>query len=48
MYVSTSDPTVNFEHLFALGGGTAESAPLANSLFNMTTLQTLLSLGQNL
>ena len=39
-------PTTNYEHLFSLQNSTGGD-PAANSLFNITTLQTLVNLGSN-
>lgn len=46
MYRSTSDPTNNMEHLFNLFDPVTGADPAANSLFNLNTLQKLVSLGQ--
>ena len=52
MYRSKADPTNNFEYLWNMtnpnvGGvdAPANPDPLANSLFNITTLKTLVALG---
>ena len=54
MYRNISDPTVNMEYLFNMtnpnvGGEDppANPDPLGNSLFNLTTLKTLINLGMN-
>ena len=51
---SPTDPTVNMEYLFNMtnpnvGGQNppANTDPLGNSLFNLTTLKTLVNLGMN-
>ena len=45
MYRDENDPTSNMEHLFNLTNAEGGD-PAANSLFNLTTLKTLVSLGQ--
>ena len=52
MYRNKSDPTVNMEYLFYMtnpnmGGEDPLSIqdPMGNSLFNLTTLKTLINLG---
>ena len=45
MYVDESGTTDNYEHLWSLND-TDGGDPIASSLFNITTLQTLISLGQ--
>ena len=45
MYRSTSDPKNNMEHLFDIP--TDGTDPAADSLFNLTSLRTLVSLGQS-
>ena len=48
MYRSTVDPTAeNMEYLFDLVDPVTGGDPAAHSLFNLTTLQTLISLGQS-
>ena len=48
MYRSTSDSTNNMEYLWSMSNAeTGEGDPLANSLFNLTTLQTLVDLGNS-
>ena len=47
MYRNTSDPTANLEHLFALVDPIdGISDPDRDSLFNLTSLQSLVNLGQ--
>ena len=46
MYRSTSNPNVNMEYLFSLTDPVTGGDPAATSLFNIKTLQTLVSLGQ--
>ena len=45
--VDGQPPTTNYEYLFSLIGSSDSKDPDANSLFNVTTLQTLIKLGQN-
>ena len=45
--VDGQPPTTNYEYLFSLVGSSDSKDPDANSLFNVTTLQTLIKLGQN-
>lgn len=47
MYRSYSDPSVNFEYLFTLQDPETGGDPGPGSLFNLTTLQELVSLGQS-
>ena len=53
MYNSKTDttiatnPYVNMEYLFNMTGATPDDDPAETSLFNLTTLKTLVSLGQN-
>ena len=47
MYRSTSDPTINMEHLWTLANPIDGGDPAANSLFNLTSLQALVAAGQN-
>ena len=54
MFRSASDLTANMEHLFNMTNPsvgskdpTANIDPLGNSLFNLTTLKTLVNLGMN-
>ena len=47
MYRDTSDPTVNMEHLWTLSDPDTGGDPASNSLFNLTSLKTLINLGQN-
>ena len=45
MYKNTSNPDVNMEYLFNMTGATADDDPAETSLFNLTTLKTLVALG---
>ena len=47
MYRSTSVPTINMEHLWTLANPIDGGDPAANSLFNLTSLQALVTAGQN-
>lgn len=47
MYRSKSDPSINMEHLWTLQDPVTGGDPAGNSLFNLTSLKTLIDLGQN-
>ena len=46
MYRSLSDTTVNMEHLFTLVNPNDGGDPASNSLFNLTSLKSLVKTGQ--